>query len=298
MQDSSFIIHHSSFHLMLYYILRFLVRISLHFYCKRIGWEGVENIPKGKPILFAITHSNSFFDSLFVASPLRQSAYCLVRGDVYRNPLVNRILRHLRSLPIHRQSEKDENMADKNEQTFAECQELFRQNQWALIFPEGICLHQTEVLPLKKGASLMAQRAWAEGIDLQIIPVSISYDSLTKWGKKCDVIFQKPIQNTDIQPDTSVNQTIELNTILHKNLSDNFPSPFQFQGKRLLWGWFGQFLYYAGWVVHFPLYFICHYLGNRFSKGTIFYDSVVIGLLSILLPFYYLLVWIIFHFLK
>ena len=258
--------------------------------------EGVENIPKNKPVLFAVTHSNSFLDALYIASSFNRFVYCLARGDVFRKPIFNKILRSLCVLPIYRQSEREPDAEIKNDQTFEECQALFRENSWVLIFPEGYSAHQTEVLPLKKGASVMAQRAWAAGIDVQVIPVSITYDSFTHWGKKCDIIFSKPIQKTDIQFDTEVKQTLQINEKLYASLNNNFPSPFQFDTKQTLWGWFGRGLYYAGWVVHFPLYFFCQYWGKRFAKKSVFYDSIAIGLLSILLPFYYLLLWLMFHF--
>ncbi len=274
---------------MLYHFERFMVRISLHFYLQRIGWEGLENIPKNKPILFTSTHSNSFLDGLIVASTLKQGVYCLGRGDAYRHPLANKILRHFKTLPVFRQTENDENSAIKNIETFKECQELFRKNEWVLIYPEGICTHQTTVLPLKKGFVTLSQNAWAENIDLHIVPVSITYNNFTKWGKKCDVIFGKSIQSIDIQGDI-IEKTQQLNEKVYAQLSDNFPSPLQYKGENLLWGWFSQLMYYAGWVVHFPIYFLSQYLGKRFTKGTVFYDSVVVGLLSQLLWVYYLVI--------
>lgn len=281
---------------MLYYFERFMVRISLHLYIKRIGWEGLENIPENKPILFTSTHSNSFLDGLMVASTLKQGVYCLGRGDAYRKPLANKILRHFKTLPVFRQTENDENSAIKNIETFKECQELFRKNEWVLIYPEGVCTHQTTVLPLKKGFITLAEKAWAEKIDLHIVPVSITYNNFTKWGKKCDVVFSKPIQSIDIQGDTTEKMQ-QLNEKVYAQLSDNFPSPLQFKGKNLLWGWFGQLMYYAGWVVHFPIYFLAQYIGRRFTKGTVFYDSVVVGALSQLLWVYYLVILVVGYFL-
>ena len=273
---------------MFYRFMRFMVRLSLHFYNKRIGWEGYENIPHNKPILFASTHSNSFLDALFPAASLDQAVYCLARGDAFKKPLANTILRHFRVLPIFRHSDTGKDMSTENDVTFQECQELFKQNQWILIFPESYAKHQTTVLPLKKGFATMAQRAWAEGLDLHIVPVSVSYDSVTSWGKKCDVVFGKPIQKTDIQGNTT-EQEAQLKEILHARLSANFPSSYQFKGQNVLLGWFGQLLYYVGWVVQFPVYFLTQYIAKRKAAGTVFYDSTVVGLLSALLIVYYLL---------
>jgi 1-acyl-sn-glycerol-3-phosphate acyltransferase len=273
---------------MLYRIMRFMVRVSLHFYQKRIGWEGIENVPKNKPVLFAITHSNSFLDALPMASVFNRTVYCLARGDAFRKPLANKILRHFRVLPIFRQADSTEGYISKNEKTFEECQELFRQNQWILIFPEAFCTHQTSVQPLKKGFVNMTQRAWAEGIDLQVVPVSITYDSFSKWGKKCDVIFNKPIQSADIQG-AAIEQATQLKDITYTRLAENFPSPLQYKGTKLLWGWFGPLLYYVGWVFQFPVYFLSQYLAKKKTQGTVFYDSAVVGLLCVLLLIYYLI---------
>ena len=273
---------------MLYHFMRFMVRISLHFYNKRIGWEGLEKIPTNKPILFAPTHSNSFLDALYLAASLDQGVYCLARGDAFRKPLANKILRHFKVLPIFRQTDGSEGYVSKNEKTFQECQDLFKKGEWVLIFPEGYCTHQTSVQPLKKGYVTMAQRAWAEDIDVHIVPVSITYDSFSKWGKKCDVIFGEPIQKADIQGSTT-EQVKQLNEKLYARLSQNFPSPIQFKGQNLLWGWFGQCLYYVGWVFQFPVYFLSKHYGKKLTKGSVFYDSAVLGLLSVFLIFYYLL---------
>lgn len=282
---------------MLYRFVRTMVRLSLHFYCKRIGWEGEENIPFGKPILFAPTHSNSFLDALFVASAFHRSVYCLARGDAFRKPSMNKILRHCRLLPVYRQSENDDNAGIKNRETFEECQALFKKNQWVLIFPEGFCTYQTEVLPLKKGFVMMAQKAWAADIDLHIVPVSITYNNFTKWGKRCDVIFGKPITKSDmLEGKTTLSR--RLTERLYNALSENFPSPLQFKGKNLLWSWVGQLMYYLGWLVQFPAYGVCAYIAKKKTEGTVFYDSVVVALLCFILPIYYILIFIIISFLR
>jgi 1-acyl-sn-glycerol-3-phosphate acyltransferase len=255
---------------------------------------GSEHIPNGKPVLFAPTHSNSFLDALYLAARSDQGVHVLTRGDVFRKPQLNTLLRHFKLLPIFRQSESEDNAASKNEQTFAECQDLFRANQWALIFPEGICKHQRTVLPMKKGAAMMAHRAWSEGLDLHVIPVSISYDSLSKWGMKCDIVFNKPLKKGDFTIENFDTQSF--NDTMFDRLNENFPSPHQFKNKPLLSGFLGQILYYVGWIFHFPVYFLVQYLTKRFTHGTVFHDSVALGLLSQLLPIYYLLLGIFAYF--
>ncbi len=273
---------------MLYEIIRPTVRLCLQFYCKRLSFEGLENIPKDQPVLFCSTHSNSFLDALFLAACLDAPVYPLARGDSFRKPLIANILGQFKILPIFRQSEAEAEAFTKNEATFQACQQLFREGKHVLIYPEGVCKHQREVLPLKKGAATMAQRAWAEGLPLQVAPVSIYYDDYFRWGKKCDVIFEKPLQSADFQAINDIDFAKKFNERLHEIMSAIFPSPFQFQKNRLYNGVWSQVLYYLGWLINAPHYGFCYLLGKKLTQGTIFHDSAVLGLTAILLPFYYL----------
>lgn len=275
---------------LLYHFSRTIVRFSLQFYCKRLSFEGLENIPKDKAILFCGTHANSFLDALFLATCMDYPVYPLARGDAFRNPKIARILWQYKVLPIFRQSEGEAEAAAKNEASFQTSVALFREGQKVLIFPEGVCKHQREVLPLKKGAAVIAQRAWREGIDLEIVPVSIDYDSFFKWGKNCDVIFGKPLQKADFQDIIEENIFAkDFNNSLHSAMNAIYPSPFQFQGNKLFNGNWSIFLFYFGLVFQAPHYVVCYFIGKKLAKGTIFHDSAVLGVTAVLLPFYYLM---------
>lgn len=274
---------------MLYFVIRNLIKVCLHFYIKRMGWAGLENIPKDKPVLFCSTHSNSFLDALPVASYLGRPVFELARGDAFRKPFWSNILYGFKMLPIFRQQDGDTNSLRKNEKTFEDCQELFRQKQFVMIFPEGICKHQLEVLPLKKGAVVMAQRAWREGLPVHVIPVGVYYDSFSKWGKKCDVTFGKAIQITDFQDIEHKEFPKEFNQKVRGSLRELFPSPYNFEKNPTHWGWFGQFLYYVGWLINAPLYLVAWLLAKKFTAKTVFFDSATLGFIVLLLPFYYLM---------
>jgi 1-acyl-sn-glycerol-3-phosphate acyltransferase len=274
---------------MIYPFYRNLVKISLHFYLKRIGWHGVENIPKDKPVLFCGTHANSFLDALPTASFLWQPLYVMTRGDAFRAPLANRIFRSFKMLPIFRQQEGEADYTTKNELTFGECQNLFKENQYVMIYPEGICKHQTEVLPFKKGAAVMALRAWTDGIDLQVLPTSASYDGFKNWGKKADFIFLKPLTKDDFDLESPTFAT-EFNEKLRAQLQSIYPSPYDLDAKPIHWGIFGQIMYYLGWILHFPLYGLVKILGEKMAGKTYFHDSVILGLIAVLLPVYYICV--------
>jgi 1-acyl-sn-glycerol-3-phosphate acyltransferase len=282
--------------MILYQIARNLTRLSLHLYTQRMGWEGQENIPKDKPVLFCCTHSNSFLDALYLCCFAGKPVYPLARGDAFKRPAIANILYEFKMLPIFRQQEGEPKAAEKNEVSFAACQILFEQNKYVLIFPEGVCKHQTTLLPMKLGAPMMAIKAWQSGLDLHIVPVGIHYDSFTKWGKKCDITIGKPICKDDFNNiATDKKFLIAFNEKLFNSMTPLFPSPYNYEGNKVHFGFLGQLLYYIGWLLHFPLYFLIQYWAKKITKNTVFYDSAVVGFLVIGLPIYYLILILIYN---
>ena len=273
---------------MLYYkIIAPTVKYVLHLYIKRLGVEGLENIPTDKPVLFAATHSNSFLDALFVTTSLGYPVYAMARGDAFDKPFVNKVLTDLRMLPIYRLTDGDQDSVKKNEVTFNKTIDLFRKNQKVLIFPESFCKHQTSLLILKKGIGVMAHTAWSEGIPLHIVPVGITYNGFNIFGNKCDIIFGKPIVQNDIKDMTNVMSAWQsLGSKLTADMKAIFPSQRNFQ-TPIDWGFWSQIYYYLGWIFNFPIYLLAMFLAKKLTKGTVFYDSAVVGIISLSLLVYW-----------
>jgi 1-acyl-sn-glycerol-3-phosphate acyltransferase len=273
--------------LLYYKIIAPTVKYALRLYIKRLGVEGIENIPIDKPVLFAATHSNSFLDALYLTTSMGYPVYAMARGDAFNKPFVNKVLTDLRMLPIYRLTDGDSDSAKKNEATFDKTIQLFRENQNVLIFPESFCKHQTSLLILKKGIGVMAHTAWSEGIPLQIVPVGITYDGFNKFGNKCDIIFGQPITVNDIADMTNVMTAWQsLGPKLTNDMKAIFPSPRQFQTK-IKWGIWSQIYYYWGWIFNFPVYLLAMFLAKKATKGSVFYDSAVVGIISLLLLVYW-----------
>ncbi len=276
-----------SFILLYYKIIAPTVKYVLHLYIRRLGVEGIENIPTDKPVLFAATHSNSFLDALFITTSLGYPVYAMARGDAFNKPFFNKVLTDLRMLPIYRLTDGDVDSASKNEVTFDKTIALFKQNQKVLIFPESFCKHQTSLLILKKGIGVMAHTAWSQDIPLQIIPVGITYNGFNKFGNKCDIIFGKPINQKDISDMSNVMTAWQsLGPKLTTDLKALFPSQRQFQTK-MDWGIWSQIYYYLGWIFNFPVYFLAMFLAKKATKGSVFYDSAVVGIISLLMLVYW-----------
>jgi 1-acyl-sn-glycerol-3-phosphate acyltransferase len=235
--------------------------------------EGQELVPLDKPVIFASTHSNSFYDAILIYLMFKKNVYALGRGDAFKNPMVAKILRAIHMLPIWRITEGQHNMS-KNMDTFEECNGLFKRNQNVLIYPEGLCTNQTKLLPLKKrGTSAMAYRAWKEGIDVHVVPVVLTYDSFKTFGKRINLKISKPLhkENFDLSDEIAFSKafTAELEGEMSQMFNHNFKPV----------GLLRNITFFLGCVLLAPLYLIIHLFVKKKYSETIFFDSIWYGFL-------------------
>ncbi|MEP6627848.1 MAG: hypothetical protein ABJA32_07685, partial [Ginsengibacter sp.] len=234
-----------------------------------------------------------------------------------------------------------------------QCQKILLEGGILLIFSEGLCIHQWGLRSLKKGTARIAIEAWAQPSIRQtfsVLPVSISYNSFSFFGKKIIIEFGHTLNAVDLIESVSTGEKIvEFNRILsdrltigllhgpgntgvipflignHKffnNRADHLinklneklqdagsledakvfeplqPSyllPLQF--RKLVKNYISIIVLcipaITGWMIHAPFFFWVRNLAKKKTTGTVFYDSVLFGLLFLLYPFYYLLIIII-----
>lgn len=135
-------------------------------------------------------------DGVLLSVLLRSKLSLLARGDVFKKPTANKALRSMRLLPIYRMEDGAGNeQAAKNQQTFNECYEIFRKNGMVLIFPEGYCVSERRLRPMKKGAAKMAFEAIEKypEMDLQVIPVGMNYSNSGHFREEVCINFGHPI---------------------------------------------------------------------------------------------------------
>lgn len=135
-------------------------------------------------------------DGVLLSVLLRCKLSLLARGDVFKKPTANKALRSMRLLPIYRMEDGAGNeQAAKNQQTFNECYEIYRKNGMVLIFPEGYCVSERRLRPMKKGAAKMAFEAIEKypEMDLQVIPVGMNYSNSGHFREEVCINFGHPI---------------------------------------------------------------------------------------------------------
>ncbi len=303
---------------MRYRLLKIYVRLLLKLFCNDIVVNDRRLLQLNGPLLITANHPNSFFDALLVATHFKKSIYFLARGDVFKNARVAKMLRWLRIIPIHRITEGAENL-HLNEATFEQCRQIFRNNGIVLIFIEGLSKHEWTLRDFKKGAARLAISSWVSKENenrLQVLPLGITYTDYNGFGKKVFMEIGEPLCKDDFDLSGENGKAIVLFNekmqghisrltidvkgsapeIFSKNLLNSKSSAEARAGflltkeknklRKLLW----LLPAIIGCIMHAPLYYPIKKFVNQKTKRTVFFDSVLFGILLILYPFYLLLI--------
>lgn len=183
---------------MIYEFLRFFVEIALKFYFRTIYYLNEENIPDNQPVIVASNHSNSALDAMIIDAFLRKNKlYWLARGDVFANKWVGKFMTSVRTAPIYRSSEVGFVDIKRNNESFEICFQLLNKNRMVGIFPEGVTVPELKLqTPFKKGfARLAFQAQEAIGRPVMILPIGVSYHSLTQTRTDVFVKFGSPFSS-------------------------------------------------------------------------------------------------------
>ncbi len=277
---------------MLYYILRPYVAFLLKFFIKKITITGLENIPKSGAVILAATHANSFLDAAIIGCKIDRRMWSLGRGDIFRKKIANKILSSFFMLPIHRLSEGKEHLSG-NDATFDRCIELFKQGEIVLIFSEGICTHQTKLLPLKKGTARLAQQAWSEGIDLTIVPIGITYDSFFNFGKIVNMGVGKGIVKADLK---NISEEVLFLKTFNDSLAEKINQCLNWRFPKV--GFMQNPLFWLFKIINFPANSVSGFISHKITKGGVFFDSIRLGVMLVVYPLYWLIIIYLICFLK
>lgn len=273
---------------MFYQLLKIIIRFALGIFCRSIVVKNKQLLQQRGPLLITANHPNSFLDAIIIGSLFKQPVHFLARGDAFNKPWHSKLLQLLQMIPIYRLSEGKENL-HLNDLSFASSKKVLQKNGIVLIFIEGICKHTHQLQPFKKGAARIAFSCWKEGIALQIMPLTIQYSSLQKFGKEVTVTALQLLNMQDVSltiHDEAKNY-VYFNQIIFTQLSRPLNQTIVHSKKRLLVYWLPAVI---GKILHAPLYYSIKKFVLKKTRGTVFYDSVLFGMLLLLYPLYLIFV--------
>ena len=180
-------------------LLKKWIQLALLVYFRRIKVVGRENIPKGRPIIFAPNHQYAFMDALLIVLVTRKIPYFLVRADIFKRSFFSFLLRTLKMMPVYSQRDSVD-VISKNEETFSRCVDILKRGKHLTIFPEGNHSKIRKIRPIRKGLLRIGFRTInedPESKNLVIIPVGINYDDHSRFQSDIFIKFGEPITLED-----------------------------------------------------------------------------------------------------
>ncbi len=178
-----------------YGLLKYLGSIAFSVYYRKIYISGRENIPDGGKLIFAANHQNALMDALAVIMTCKYQPVYLARADIFRNPLIARILLFLKIMPVYRIRDGVEAMG-QNEYTFEKTTSVLATGGCIGIMPEGGHGEQKSLRSLKKGIFRIAFRAEETcnyQLGVKIVPVGLDYSNPSGIFGKLAVTYGKPL---------------------------------------------------------------------------------------------------------
>ncbi|WP_297091900.1 1-acyl-sn-glycerol-3-phosphate acyltransferase [uncultured Draconibacterium sp.] len=178
-----------------YWLLKQYIRFTDWIIHDKVVLNGIENIPKNKPILFAPNHQNALSDPMAILLHTRFQPVWLARADIFKPGIITLILRFLKIMPVYRLRDGKEQLA-KNDKTFADSVKVLKNNGALALFPEAAHSAKRQMLPHKKAVPrivFMAEEKAQNQLDIHIIPTGIYYSSYWKFNRSILVNFGKPI---------------------------------------------------------------------------------------------------------
>lgn len=172
------------------------MKLMLQLYFYKIKVEGIENIPKGVPLLITPNHQNALIDPLLVGTHMPIPIHYLTRSDVFKW-WIKSFLNKLNMMPIYRIRDGYAKLS-LNDAVFASCREVFNERGSVLMFPEGNHGKEYFLRPLTKGAARLALQSYEEvAEDLMILPVGLNYFEHRKPNSVVLIKFGGPVTVAD-----------------------------------------------------------------------------------------------------
>ena len=188
-------------------MLRRLVQIIafrlVRLFYSKIEVHGCENLPADCPVIFVLNHPNGVLDPVLLMIALDRPVTFLSKSTLFAYAASGWAAETFGALPVFRKRDlgkrggaKDaDDMAARNEATFARCRALLREGRAMALFPEGITHSEPELLPLRTGAARIALSAEAEtdwAMDLHMVPVGLWYENKTRFRTAVLLVVGEP----------------------------------------------------------------------------------------------------------
>lgn len=203
-----------------YYFVWTYIKVALFFYLKSLKVYGQKNIPKKGAVLFAVNHPNGLIDPLLVSCATTRTLHFLVRAGAFTSPLIKKLLASLNLMPIYRIRDGVQQLS-KNDAIFEQCYKILNSQKGLMIFPEGSHNRKRSIRTLSKGFTRIIFGALERNpaLDIQIVPVGLTYQNASVYPTKVAVHFGEPISAGSYYQSNHLHKsTLELKEVVSQSL--------------------------------------------------------------------------------
>ena len=197
---------------------------------RRFEVHGKEHLPKGCATIFGVNHSNTLMDALVLLASDNMKKVFIARGDIFKNPIVAKILTFMRILPIFR-IRNGVAAVRSNDESLNKAVDVIHDRVDLYLFPEGT--HRTKHSLMRMGKGLFhiavdANKQFGDQQPVYIIPTAIEYGDYFRYRSTAMVNFGEPINVTEfLRSTTEENEAVTINQLKDK-LSDEISKLFTF----------------------------------------------------------------------
>ncbi len=181
---------------MLYRIVKPFATLALRIHFRKIYITNRDYIPSNKPVILAVNHPTMFIEPCMLACFLPISLHFLARGNLFKKNIHAMMLRSLHLIPIFRMKDGGYEKIKNNFNTLDYCYQALKDGKTILIMAEGHCVQEKRLQPMKKGPARLAFGTYKlfGDLDIQIVPVGVSYTYPDEFRSEAMVEFGEPIE--------------------------------------------------------------------------------------------------------
>lgn len=195
---------------------------------RRFEVHGKEHLPKDSAVIFGVNHSNTLMDALVLLSSDNIRKVFIARGDIFKNPVVAKILNFLRILPIFR-IRNGVAAVRQNDDSLNKAVDVIHDHVDLYLFPEGTHRTKHSLMRMGKGLfhiALDANKQFGDKNPVYIIPTAIEYGDYFRYRSTAMINFGEPINVTEFFKNTTEeNEAANINLLkdkLHEEISKLF----------------------------------------------------------------------------